>query len=272
MQLTKGNKTLTLGCSISDLKDREGKKIGDIMIFQDLTAIIKMEEELNKSQRLAIIGEMAAGLAHEMRNPLASISGSIQILKKDVKLSDMDKRLMSIILRGKDQLDNIIKDFLLLARPATGNHEPLLMKEIIEDVVESVQYVPDWMDKIKVRLSFSDSAAIHANRTEMREVIWNLIVNAIQAMPDGGELSIETRNSTDNTPHGLLEILISDTGCGIEAEYLDEIFEPFYTTKERGTGLGLTIVNRIVERHGGTIRIESTPEDGTTCILRLPIR
>jgi len=269
--VNKENQALILGYSVSTLKDNKGKRIGDIVIFQDLTSITKMEEALEKSRKLAIIGEMAAGLAHEMRNPLASISGSIQILNKDLKLGDTDERLMRIILRGKDQLESIIKDFLLLARPAPGNKETIFIKEIIEDVMESIHFVPDWNNGIKVILQLSDNLSIHANKTEMREIIWNLILNAVQAMPDGGHLSLETKNklSVDNTIE-YLEILVSDTGCGIEEAYLNKIFEPFFTTKERGTGLGLAIVNRIVEGYTGTIVIESKIERGTTCIVSLP--
>jgi two-component system sensor histidine kinase PilS (NtrC family) len=230
-----------------------------------------MEEALERSRKLAIIGEMAAGLAHEMRNPLASISGSIQILSKDLELGATDERLMRIILRGKDQLESIIKDFLLLARPAPGIKENIFIKEIIDDVIESIHFVPDWNDGIKISLSLSDNLTVHANKTEMKEVMWNLIMNAVQAMPDGGLLSLETRKklSGDNTDE-YIEILVSDTGFGIDGAYLNKIFEPFFTTKERGTGLGLAIVNRIVEGYTGTIKIDSEIERGTTCIVSLP--
>lgn len=269
--VNKENQALILGYSVSTLKDNKGKRIGDIVIFQDLTSITKMEEALEKSRKLAIIGEMAAGLAHEMRNPLASISGSIQILSKDLKLGETDERLMRIILRGKDQLESIIKDFLLLARPALGNRETIFIKEIIEDVIESIHFVPDWNDGIKVSLLLSDNLSIYANKTEIREVMWNLILNAVQAMPEGGHLSLETKKklSDDNT-NEYLEILVSDNGCGIDEAYLNKIFEPFFTTKERGTGLGLAIVNKIVEGYTGTIVIESKIERGTTCIVSLP--
>lgn len=267
----KENRKLILGCSISNLKDHRGKSIGDIVIFQDLTSIIKMEKSLEKSRRLAIIGEMAAGLAHEMRNPLASLGGSVQILKKDLNLNPVDERLMQIILRGKEQLDNIINDFLLLARPAPGKKETIVIKEAIEDVIESIKLVPDWNDNIELSLSLSDNVSIQANRTEIREVLWNLILNAIQAMNDGGVLSIETKNipAGDATAE-YLELKISDTGSGIDEKNLDMIFEPFFTTKETGTGLGLAIVNRIVEGYAGTIRIENTGESGTTCVVSFP--
>jgi two-component system sensor histidine kinase PilS (NtrC family) len=229
-----------------------------------------MEEALEKSKRLALIGEMAAGLAHEMRNPLASLSGSIQILKRDLQLSEADEKLMQIILRGKDQLDRVIKDFLLLARPAPGDRETVFIKDIIEGVIESVRYLPDWNDDIKVRLILSDNLSVYANRTEVREIIWNLVINAVQSMPDGGLLSLETKKIYDGARTESLEIEVSDTGCGIDEQYLNRILEPFFTTKERGTGLGLAIVNRIIEGYGGKILIRKGIEKGTICRISLP--
>ena len=265
------NNKLILSCLVSTLKDSTGKRIGDIVIFQDITSLIEMEEALEKSKRLAIIGEMAAGLAHEMRNPLASLSGSIQILKRDLQLNAVDEKLMHIILRGKDQLDHIIKDFLLLARPATGDRERIFIKEIIEGVMESIQYLPDWNNDIRVRLELSDNLSIYANRTEIREVVWNLVINAVQSMPEGGELSVETKKIYDGANGESLEMQVSDTGYGIDEKCLDRIFEPFFTTKERGTGLGLAIVNRIIEGYMGKILIKRGIEKGTICTVSLPL-
>ncbi len=265
------NNKLILSCLVSTLKDSTGKRIGDIVIFQDITSLIEMEEALEKSKRLAIIGEMAAGLAHEMRNPLASLSGSIQILKRDLQLTDVDEKLMQIILRGKDQLDRVIKDFLLLARPAPGERETVFIKEIIEGVIESIQYLPDWNDGIRVCLELSDNLSVYVNRTEIREVIWNLVINAVQSMPEGGELSVETKKIYDDARGESLEIRVSDTGYGIDDKYLGRIFEPFFTTKERGTGLGLAIVNRIIEAYTGRILIRRGIEKGTCCMVSLPL-
>lgn len=269
--LGKENNNLILGCSLSTLKDNKGKRIGDILIFEDLTSIKEMENALERSRRLALIGEMAAGLAHEMRNPLASISGSIQVLRKDLSLSDVDEKLMKIIMRGKDQLESIIKDFLLLARPNAGNHEQIHIRDIIEDVVESIQYLPDWNDHVKISLSLFDNLTIDANRMEMREVVWNLVLNAIQAMPEGGTLVVATRRTLAYGITDILEIRISDTGYGVNDKYVEKIFEPFFTTKEKGTGLGLAIVSRIVEGHGGRIMVEHNAEKGTTFIVNLPM-
>ena len=266
----KGNRTLILGCSISHLKDNRGNRIGDILIFQDLTAIKKMEEDLEKSKRLAFIGEMAASLAHEIRNPLASISGSIQVLKKELDLNWADEKLMQIILRGKDQLENFMRDFLLLARPPSGICEIIDIREIFKDILESIRYASDWHEGIEVVRKLSDQSIILANKTQIRQLIWNLILNAVQSMPDGGGLTVEAQKVLLPDFREYLEIRITDSGCGIEEKDLEKIFEPFYTTKERGTGLGLAIVNRIIENCSGKIKIEDNPGGGTTCIVYLP--
>jgi two-component system sensor histidine kinase PilS (NtrC family) len=263
---------LMLGCSVSFLNDGTGKRIGDILVFQDLTAIKKMELILEKNRRLAFIGEMAAGLAHEMRNPLASISGSIQVLHKSLLLNKTDERLMQIILRGKDQLESFMRDFLLLSRPTPGMPEMINITDIIEDILESIRYLPDWRDDIQVIKSLQDHLPfIRANKTEIRQLIWNVLMNAIQSMPNGGRVTIETGKDTPDISAGqFLEIKISDNGQGIMENDLGKIFEPFYTTREKGTGLGLAIVNRIVEGHAGKIKVDSRSGEGTTFTIWLP--
>ena len=265
-------KPLTLGCSVSFLNDGTEKRIGDILVFQDLTAIKKMELILEKNRRLAFIGEMAAGLAHEMRNPLASISGSIQVLHKSLPLNETDERLMQIILRGKDQLESFMRDFLLLSRPTLGMPEMIKITDVIEDILESMRYLPDWRDDIQVIKSLQDHLPfIRANKTEIRQLIWNVLMNAIQSMPNGGRVTIETGKDTPDIFAGqFLEIKISDNGQGIMENDLGKIFEPFYTTREKGTGLGLAIVNRIVEGHAGKIKVDSRSGEGTTFTIWLP--
>ena len=265
-----GNK-ITVGCSISPLNDHRGRRIGEILIFQDLSSIKMMEEALDKSRRLAFVGEMAAGLAHEMRNPMASISGSIQLLKRDLRLNEADERLMQIVLRGKDQLENFIKDFLLMARPAAGVRDACDINSVIEDVVEAVHYIPEWDDRFVIKKDIPNNLSLYANKMEIRQIIWNLVVNAVQAMPDGGMILVSGRTLNNNGLDNDLEIRIADTGVGISVDDRAKIFEPFYTTKERGTGLGLAIVNRILEGYKGKITIDSIYGKGTTFIVTLPM-
>ncbi|HPK52986.1 MAG TPA: ATP-binding protein [Smithellaceae bacterium] len=268
-----GNKKqkIHLGCSSSPLRDKEDKIIGSILIFQNLTEIKLMEETLEKSKRLALIGEMGAGLAHEMRNPLASITGSIELLKQGLKLKDTDERLMKIILRSKDQLDSFVRDFLLLARPIPLNSEMVDINSIISDILESLKLSADWMADIKINCSLGDGVIIFANREQIRQVINNLVLNAIQAMKEGGILSILTR-SMKHHDREVIEINVGDTGMGIEEKDMEKVFEPFFTKKHKGTGLGLTIVSRIVDGYGGRIHLESGLNRGTVCRVWLPSR
>ncbi len=267
---TGDGKNLMLGGSVSPLRDPRGVTIGNIIVFQDLTGINEMKESLERSRRLALIGEMAAGLAHEIRNPLASISGSIQMLKGDLSQNETNARLMQIILRGKDQLESFLKDFLLMARPAPGVREQLDIRETIRDVMESLRCVADWHEPLNVFMLLGDEPLyIETNRTEIRQVIWNVILNAVQAMPEGGELKIEAHHSQIKERDGV-EIRIEDTGCGIWEQSLKKIFEPFYTTRDKGTGLGLAVVSRIMDVYGGSIHMQSQPDKGTICTIWFP--
>jgi two-component system, NtrC family, sensor histidine kinase PilS len=262
--------TKILGCSVSPLLDGKQNRLGDIVIFQDVTSIKDMESAVERSKRMAFIGEMAAGLAHEMRNPLASISGSIQLLKKGLTLSETDRKLMDIILRGKDQLDHFMRDFLVLAKPVLGVRERFDVKETIDDVLESLRMTPDWNPAIEVQTSLSPDSIVYVNRKEMRQVVWNLLMNAVQSMPEGGTLGIETKPMRLGDEDFLL-IRVIDSGCGIAENELAKIFEPFYTNKEKGTGLGLAVVSKIVERYQGRIDIESTYGQGSTFNVWLPL-
>jgi two-component system, NtrC family, sensor histidine kinase PilS len=265
-------RSLNLGGSRSPLRDPHGLTIGNIIVFQDLTEINEMRESLEKSRRLAFIGEMAAGLAHEIRNPLASMSGSIQMLSQDLSHSETHRKLMQIILRGKDQLESFLKDFLLMARPAPGVQEEIDIRDMIMDVIDSLHFVPDWHEPVRMEIKLEDEPLfIQANRTESRQVLWNVILNAVQAMPEGGALTVEAHKCRNDERDGV-EIRIHDTGCGINKNWLPKIFEPFYTTRDTGTGLGLAVVSRILEGYNGNIDIQSEEGKGTSCTIWLPCR
>jgi two-component system sensor histidine kinase PilS (NtrC family) len=269
---TGDGRSLSLGGSLSPLRDPQGLTIGNIIVFQDLTEINEMRESLEKSRRLAFIGEMAAGMAHEIRNPLASMSGSIQMLSRDLSHNETNEKLMQIILRGKDQLESFLKDFLRMARPAPGVCEEIDLRDMIRDVLDSLRFVPDWHEPVQIDLHLKDDPlSIHMNRTEGRQVLWNVILNAVQAMPEGGALTVEARCCRKDERDGV-EIRIHDTGCGIEKSRLPKIFEPFYTTRYMGTGLGLAVVSRILEGYQGKIDIQSEPGKGTTCTIWFPCR
>jgi two-component system, NtrC family, sensor histidine kinase PilS len=266
----KGN-NVSLGLSISPLIGRNDNKIGDILIFQDLTQIKQMEIKLEKSRNMALIGEMAAGLAHEIRNPLAAITGSIELLEQGLKLDGTDERLMQIILRGKDQLDGFARDFLSLARPVPVSRELVDLNEIIEEVFEDIKLNKSWTSKIKIVKTLSGNVKAFANEEPVRQIVNNLVLNAIQSMEEGGVLSVSTKMAKhEEDEMEYAELQVSDTGCGIKENDLKKIFEPFFTKKEKGTGLGLSIVNHIVDGYNGKIKIKSTVDKGTICSVWLP--
>jgi len=267
-----GGVQVHLGCSINPLKDKYGKQIGHILIFQDLTEIKRMEENLEKSKRLALIGEMAAGLAHEMRNPLASITGSIQLLGQTVNLEDTDKRLMQIIMRGKDQLDSFVRDFLLLARPIPEKRESVNVNHIADEILESTKMANQQKKNVKMTKISSGDTRAYANEGQVRQVIQNLILNAIQAVEESGNISLEIRMTKLEDKKEYAQIKVTDDGCGIEEKDIKKVFEPFFTNKEKGTGLGLAIVSRIVDGYGGKIAIESVVNQGTSVTVWLPGR
>lgn len=262
---------INLGLSVSTLKGKADKQIGNILIFQDITQIKQMERALEKSRNMALIGEMAAGWAHEVRNPLAAITGSIEILKQGMELEGTNKRLMEIILRGKNQLENFVRNFLVLARSVPVASEVINLNEVIDESLEDIKLNKEWHKNNTVRKIFAQDINVFANKEQIRQVINNLLLNAIEAMNEGGVLAVETRRETTYQKKKYTEIIITDTGCGIHENDLNRIYEPFFTKKEKGTGLGLAIVNHIVEGYNGKIEIESAVGKGTTCRVLLPV-
>jgi two-component system sensor histidine kinase PilS (NtrC family) len=277
---------LQLGISSSILKDGAGQEIGNILVFQDLTLLKEMEEYVKRMDRLAAIGRLAAGIAHEVRNPLASIRGSVQVLQKNLSLSDNDKRLMDIALRESDNLNALISNFIQFARPNTQKKEQIQFKTLVEETLQLFQNSAECRDTITLIQDISEEVCFEADLQQFKQVLWNLLINAAQAInADRGEITITAQYVTGgfaaardfNNPapedgaKSQVEIMVKDTGCGIPENERDKIFEPFYTTKERGTGLGLSIVYRIIEEHGGTIAVKSTPKQGACFTIHLPL-
>jgi two-component system sensor histidine kinase PilS (NtrC family) len=265
----KSGKSMILGISESPLFER-GVKIGSILIFQDLTSFKEMEREGEKNKQFAFIGQMAAGLAHELRTPLQSISGSIQILRRDLKLEPTDERLMQVILRAKDQMESLVRNFLLMARSNQGRRSETDIGRLIEDVIESLTYGAEWNSRVELRKTLGQELLVMGDPAEIRQILWNLMINAMQSMPEGGTLSVTACPDRIDGEVPSVRIEIGDTGCGIDTADLEKIWEPFYTTKERGSGLGLAIVRRIVENHGGAVAVRSDAQSGTQFSVQLP--
>lgn len=268
----KNKEKRNLGLSVSPLKGKTERQIGNILIFQDITQIKQMEKALEKNRNMALIGEMAAGWAHEVRNPLAAITGSIELLKDGLKLEGTNKRLMEIVLRGKDQLENFVRNFLLLARSVPASREMVDVNKIFEEILENIKLSNTWNENIKIKKGFSKNSAVFANKEQLRQIINNIVLNALQAMEEGGLLSMETRSVQMEKNKTFIKIKISDTGCGIKDDDINKIYEPFFTRKEKGTGLGLAIVNNLIEGHNGKIEIQSKEGKGTVCRIWLPVK
>ncbi|NKE71568.1 two-component system sensor histidine kinase NtrB [Candidatus Manganitrophus noduliformans] len=274
---TKQGERCLLGVTISPLRNEHGGQIGIIGTFQDLTQLKSLEEEMQKKERLATIGEMAAGMAHEIRNPLASLSGSIEVLKGDLNLRDEHLKLMEIAVREADRLNSIITQFLLYAKPLPPRRRRTDLHALLSETVQLLQNHPEYHDRIKVSLLIpSEPQMILIDPDQIRQVFWNLSINAFQAMPEEGVLTISTRRSRPKKGKGAvvsderIEVLFADTGGGIQKGDLPKIFYPFFTTKSSGSGLGLSIVQRIIEEHAGEIRVESSSK-GTTFFITLPL-
>jgi signal transduction histidine kinase len=178
---------------------------------------------------------------------------------------------MEIILRSKEQLESFARDFLLLARSVPVSRESVNLKEVVEEVFEHIKLSPEWKDKIRIEKKLSVNEKAFANKEQVRQIINNLILNAVQSMEKDGILSVETKIVELDDKNKYAEIKIMDTGCGISKDDLNRIFEPFFTNKTKGTGLGLTIVNHIVDGYNGRIKIESTVNEGTVCYVWLPV-
>ncbi len=264
-----------LGVTISPLRNDRGETIGVIGIFQDLTHVKKLEEEMNQKRWLAMVGEMAAGMAHEIRNPLTALSGSVQLLKNEFSLSDENRRLMEIVLHETDRLNNIITEFILYAKPLPPRRKWVLLKDLIEESMELIKKSPEATDQVRVILDIEEaSLLLFIDSNQMKQVFWNLAINAFQAMPDGGTLTLTTRKRASDKKSlrrggDNIEIVFQDTGSGIEKEDMTKVFYPFFTTKISGSGLGLPLVQRVIDQHEGTLELESSPM-GTTVRIILP--
>lgn len=271
---------LHLGVGAYVLRDAQGMAEGYVMIFQDVSQVVAMEQELTRSARLAAVGALSASIAHEIRNPLAAISGAIQMLRKDESVAG-SQRLMDIAVREVERLNQLITDFLAYARPAPLQREPVSLEGVITEVVRMLRVGAG--EGLQVSTHVDEGLQAYADAGALRQVIWNLVRNAAEAMADGGSLLVEaTRTAPAQGPDSAgrmeeegkshwVEIAVLDQGDGVAPEIAERMFDPFFTTKRNGSGLGLPTVHRIVEEHGGSIRIErGEPPWSTAVRIRLP--
>jgi PAS domain S-box-containing protein len=263
-----------VGFTINNHLSIRGERIGKIVVFRDLTNVYKIQEEILRMDRLVSLGKLASGIAHELRNPLAGIKTTAQALGEEMSGDDSRREYLHRITKEIDRLNDLLKTFFSFAKPQNLNlvhchikdiiNEiiPFLIKEIADKGIRFIETYHPQIPKIKV------------DKTQMHQVFLNLFLNAIQAMPNGGELKIEAgpmiSNSLEGFKQNFIKVVISDTGKGIPPHIVHRIFDPFFTTKSKGIGLGLSITYQIIKKHGGTIKVESRWEKGTSFVINLP--
>ncbi len=264
---------LVLGMTVSPLHE-QGREVGLVGVFKDLTQIRDLEEEMRRKEWLANLGEMSAGMAHEIRNPLGALAGAMQMLRKEAAKDETDRRLMDIAIREATRLDAIITEFLQYARPPALNLQEHDINKILAETLDLVQHEARTRSSIMIAARTAPGALpVRIDQNQMRQVFWNLATNAFDAMPAGGTLSITTGCrpiDVGGRKGNVVEIAFQDQGEGIPEGNLDKIFLPFFTTKKEGSGLGLAAVHRIVDLHGGWIKVESAAQRGTRFVVCLP--
>jgi two-component system, NtrC family, sensor histidine kinase PilS len=267
---TADGRLIDVGLTASTLAFPEGGT-GYVWSFQDVTDVRRLERNARLRQRLAAVGEMAAGIAHEIRNPLASMSGSIQVLRQELPLSEDQAQLMDIVLRESERLNDTIKSFLAYARPQRSALSRLDVRKVLQDTAlllrNSAEVRSDHLIDVDVS---TEPVWCEADENQIRQIVWNLATNGLRAMSKGGHLRLAITSEQASEGDDWVVLVIQDEGCGIAAEDLDGIFQPFRSSFERGTGLGLAVVHRVVTDYNGTIQVSSEVGVGTIVTVRLP--
>jgi two-component system sensor histidine kinase PilS (NtrC family) len=258
---------LRLGYSTFPLADSRGKALGTAVIFQDLTSLRAMEEAFERSERLADLGRLAAGLAHELRNPLASMMGSVELLRSGREFAEEDRRLLEIVLREAGRLEKLVTEFLAFARPAPLRRVRTDLAPLAAETLDVFEHDPAGAS-VAIERALAPAPA-EADPDRLRQVLWNLLLNARQAIEATGRSSGRIAVATGRAPAGPW-LSVEDDGVGIDPGDRQRIFVPFYSTREQGTGLGLATIHRVVEAHGGSIDVESEPRRGARFVVRLP--
>jgi len=258
-----------LGFSVSPLRDEQGRVIGTVVIFQDLTPVKRMEERVRVADRLAMVGELAAGLAHEIRNPMASIAGSSQMLREMPELSGECRTLLDIIERESTRLNGLISDFLAFSGMAPRTWGTVNLAAVVREVAGAVRTGEARSGNVEVDCGPCRDLLVEGDAEQLKQVVWNLVRNAVQATPPGGRVSIDLFPQIRHRERYVV-LIVSDTGAGIDPAVMGKIFNPFFTTKEGGTGLGLAISQRIVHMHKGFIEVRSEPGRGSTFSVFFP--
>ncbi|NUN48131.1 MAG: PAS domain S-box protein [Candidatus Brocadiae bacterium] len=266
VRVTRDGRRLTLSITATAIRDRAGRITGRSAILRDMTRLQKLQQDLVRSQSLAVVGELAATVAHEIKNPLAGISGAIQVIADAIPATDHRREIVSEILAQVHRLDETVRDLLVFARPWTLDLQEVDTVDIVHRVVSILRQQVK-VQSVTIRTELPDILPMSADPRLLQEILFNLLQNGIDAMPRGGTLrvTLDTENSD-----AVLRII--DTGMGISPEHMARLFSPFFTTKTRGTGLGLAISRRMIEAHGGRVHVDSEVGKGTEVRVSLPLR
>lgn len=259
---TSAGETISVSERTSPVAGDDGRRIGLVKVFQDLTEIESLRERVRRKDRLAAIGEMAATVAHEIRNPLGGIRGFAALLERDLADGDKRKRLVEKILIGTRNLDAVVNELLEYTRPIELRKGSCNLRELVEAATGLAGIDPD---HARVINEVDESLTLHADEDRLRQVFLNILINAAQSVAGGGSIRITSSEDGEE-----VEIAIADDGAGIAPEHIGRIFSPFFTTKEKGTGLGLAVAAKTVESHGGALSVSSEPKAGATFRVRLP--
>jgi two-component system sensor histidine kinase PilS (NtrC family) len=262
--------TLYLGFSVTYLREGQSTGLEKIITFKDLTQIHEMEDHLRQMDRLAMMGQMAAGIVHEIKNPLASISGSIQMIREELKEDGPGDRLINLVSREVEKLDALLHDFITFARPSQPSEKGVDLDEVIPGTIELIQKNKGVSGTIHWELNLEPNLVLKMPSNELSQILWNLLTNALQAVPEGGHIRLTGRLIKEGRFREGVEIRIGDDGPGIPEAQWKRIFDPFFTTKEKGLGLGLSIVQKLVSQHQGIIKVNSPVKGGTEFILIFP--
>ncbi len=266
----KNSERIWVGISASILKNRKDEAIGAILIFSDITEIKKLQDEIRQKDRLTVLGELAGGIAHEFRNMMGTILGFAKLLSKKIGKNDPKQGMIEAIINELNTMEMIINELLSLGKAQPISLKPVDINKLIRNLlIKSMGEVKEPKPKIDVNIP-SDIPEIMADELLIRQAFTNLIQNSIDAMPDSGELKVEGKYHAVDGIDKMVEIVIMDTGTGIPKDKLDKIFLPFFTTKPKGTGLGLALVHKIILSHNGRIEVESEEGKGTTFTVFLP--
>jgi two-component system sensor histidine kinase PilS (NtrC family) len=265
----KDGQRLFLGLAVSILRSRPRLPLGYLLMFQDLTEIQALEQQVRLKERMAALGEMAAGIAHELRNPLASISGSVQVLKGELDPRGEEADLMEIVIRESQRLDRTIRNFLLFARPGEFSPRVADLGPLLEEMARLLRNGPEFREGHRIEVVAEGGPAECAvDLDRIKQVFWNLAQNALRAMPEQGTLRV----CLETLGEEHVAIRFRDEGTGMSEEEAKAYFQPFASRFHGGVGLGAAIVYRIVEEHGGQVQIRSAPGRGTEVTVILPRR